>query len=193
MNFEDPMSAKPRKNELTRSTVHRVYRIGEDLRQAVSSRRRVLGLTTHAFLAEAVEGELPGLVEALRALLPAPEQGARPARLPMTEALLNALRKASHDVGVPATRLLLACLARAAARKRRRPGAAQAPDEGTRKPDRKRMSEKPLNPPEGEVAGAQKGERPENDERDCDADCDPRPPEIAAEAAGEPVSLAIPA
>lgn len=70
------MSAKHRKNEVTRTTIHRVYRVGEKMRQAVSARRRALGLTVRAFLAEAVEGELPGLVEALRAHLPAPEEGA---------------------------------------------------------------------------------------------------------------------
>lgn len=121
------MAGMHRKNEVTRNIIHRVYRIGDELRQAVSERRRALGLTVRAFLAEAIEGELPSLVEALRAHLPLSEDGARPARLPLTEALLDALRKASQDVGVPAARLLMTCLARAAARKRRRPGNARMP------------------------------------------------------------------
>ncbi len=52
-------------------------RLGEGLRQATASRRRDLGMTLRAFLAEAVEGELPGLVEDLRARLPSCRTGRR--------------------------------------------------------------------------------------------------------------------
>jgi hypothetical protein len=194
MNSEEPMPAKPRNNDITRTTVHRVYRLSEELRRNVTIRRHALGLSMRAFLAEAVAGELPSLVEALRAHLPAADRDARPARLPMTEALLDALRLASQEVGVPAARLLLACLARAAARKRRRPGAVQAPDKGTRKPRcRRTPEEKSRNSSGGEAGATPDSDSPENGERDCDAEVDLRERESAAEAAGEPVSLAIPA
>jgi hypothetical protein len=130
------MAAEARTNEDDNPTVHRVYRLGEGLRQATASRRRDLGLTLRAFLAEAVEGELPGLVEDLRACLPAPDGKTRPARLPLTQALLGLLRQASADAGVPAAKLLAACLTRAAARKRRRrvaPPQRPAPPRGRRK------------------------------------------------------------
>jgi hypothetical protein len=130
------MAAEDRTDEDDSATVHRVYRIGEGLRQAMAVRRRDLGLTLRAFLTEAVEGELPGLVEALRACLPAPEGKMRPARLPLTQTLLDRLRQASADAGVPAAKLLAACLARAAARKRRRrvaPPQRPAPPRGRRK------------------------------------------------------------
>ena len=115
------MAGIHRDNEITRNTVHRVYHIGEELRRAINTRRSALGMTVREFAAEAVQGELPGLMDSLRSLLPSPETDARPARLPMTELLLDDLREASQEVGIPAARLLLACLARAAARKRRRP------------------------------------------------------------------------
>ena len=130
------MPAEHRENEVTRTTIHRVYRLGEGLRQALSSRRRDLGMTLRAFLAEAVEGELPALVEVLRAHLPTPEEKTRPARLPLTDALLAMLRQASEDTGVPAAKLLAACITRAAARKRRRRAAPL--ESATAKPTRRR-------------------------------------------------------
>ena len=117
---ESTCPPKTARTRTTSTTVHRVYRLGEGLRQATASRRRDLGLTLATFLAEAVEGELPGLVEDLRPCLPAPDGKTRPARLPLTQALLGLLRQASADAGVPAAKLLAACLTRAAARKRRR-------------------------------------------------------------------------
>jgi hypothetical protein len=190
-NFEDTMSAKSRENEGT--TIHRVFRIGEELRQAVSARRRALGLTARAFLAEAVEGELPGLVEALRAHLPAPQEGARPARLPMTGALLDALRKASRDVGVPAARLLLACLARASARKRRRPGTAQTAGKAPAKPRGKGGAGKSRAQAEGEPTRPQDIDETTEDGQGRQTHAESQRPEGAADAAGEPDSFAQPA
>ena len=72
------MPAEHRQNEVTRTTVHRVYRLGEGLRQALSYRRRDLGMTMRTFLAEAVEGELPALVEICATTCP--RRRRRPAR-----------------------------------------------------------------------------------------------------------------
>jgi hypothetical protein len=139
------MPAEHRENEVTRTTVHRVYRLGEGLRRALSARRKELGMTLRAFLADAVESELPALVEVLRAALPTPEGETRPARLPLTDALLGLLRRASGDTGVPAAKLLAACVTRAAARKRRRrsapPERATAPSARRRKPGPKAVAE----------------------------------------------------
>jgi hypothetical protein len=116
------MPAGHRDNPVTRETVHRVYQFPEALRVAVGDRRRALGQTMRGFVAEAVAGELPGLVARLRQALPELGGPARPARLPLSETLLAQLRQAGAAVGLPASRLLLCCLARAAARKRRRRG-----------------------------------------------------------------------
>jgi hypothetical protein len=129
------MTAQHRHNEITRTTIHRVYYLGEELREAMADRRRALGLTLRAFLAEAIEGELPALVEVLCAHLPPPGEKTRPARLPLTEAILGLLRDASTATGVPAAKLLAACLTRAAARKRRR---RAAPPDQTKTPKGRR-------------------------------------------------------
>jgi hypothetical protein len=187
------MSARTRKNEVTRTTIHRVCRIGEEFRQAVSARRRALKLTVRAYLVEAIEGELPGLVEALRAHLPSPQEGARPARLPMTEAVLDALGKASQDVGVPAARPLLACLARASTRKRRRPGAAPAARKAVPRPRGKREAGKSREEAEGEPTRPQDAEETDEDGQGWQTQADDPRPEGAAETAGEPMCLAQPA
>lgn len=102
--------------------LYRVYDLDEPLREAIRSRRASLGLSVAEFLAESVTQELPGLVRSLSdlGLVASPETGVRPARLPVSESILERLREAGGHVGLPASRLLLLCLARSAARKRRR-------------------------------------------------------------------------
>lgn len=120
---------------------YRVVRLGEPLRQALRSRREATGQTVRAFLAEAVEHELPALVAALGELEISAEVGSagRPARLPLSAGGLAALRTAAETLGLPASLLLRASLARLARRKRRRPGpgpGAQAEGAGARRSDR---------------------------------------------------------
>jgi hypothetical protein len=104
--------------------VYRVVYIDEGLRGAVKARREALGQSVREFL-EGLSLELGPLVRALTelGLSGRPEGGRRPARLPLPATLLEELRRASGQTGLPASRLLLLCLARATARKRRRPGA----------------------------------------------------------------------
>lgn len=102
--------------------VYRTYRLSEDLRAAILSRRSALDQTVRAFIAEAVDGELPALLEALAAAgLSGPTgPGLRPVRLPLSRRLLESLREAAGRTGIPASHLLRACLGKAARRKRRR-------------------------------------------------------------------------
>jgi hypothetical protein len=104
--------------------VFRVYYVPEPLREAIRTRRTALGLPVARFVAESVAHELGPLVRALGelGLSGRPGEGVRPVRLPLSEESLGDLRRAGDQVGLPASRLLLLCLARAAARKRRRPG-----------------------------------------------------------------------
>jgi hypothetical protein len=106
--------------------IHRTLRLAEPLREAIRDRRAARGQTLAGFLAEAVWGELPGLLAALAEAGLAGGagewDGTRPARLPLSAELLGELKAASRASGVPACRLLMACVARSAARKRRRGG-----------------------------------------------------------------------
>ncbi|QDV37789.1 hypothetical protein [Tautonia plasticadhaerens] len=115
--------------EVATPIVYRTYRLSEDLRAAIRGRRSALDQTVRAFVAEAVDGELPALLEALAAAgLAGPTgPGLRPVRLPLSRRLLQSLREAAGRTGIPASHLLRACLGKAARRtRRRRAGAVQA-------------------------------------------------------------------
>lgn len=105
-----------------KETIFRVYDLPEELREAIRSRRDALSVSTRAFVAEAIGGELPSLIRVLREVLPSPAGPVRPIRLPITVELLDALREAGAATGLPAKTLLLACLLRASRRKRRTSG-----------------------------------------------------------------------
>ena len=116
------MADDRRKNEVDGATVHRVYRLAESLRQAVSpARRRDLGLTPCASWPRPSRASCPRWWSPARP----PSTGGEKTRPPLAAAnaaLLGLLRQASEDAGVSAAKLLACCLARAAARKRRRLG-----------------------------------------------------------------------
>jgi hypothetical protein len=105
-------------------TIHRVVPLPESLRQAMQLARDAQGLTNAAFVAGAIAGHLPRLVESLQALGYGKLIGTRrPARLPFSNAAgtLQALRDASDQVQVPAIQLLLLCLAAATAEQPAKP------------------------------------------------------------------------
>ena len=132
----------------TTRVVHRVHYLPDDLREAVRVRRSDLGQSVRAFVADAVTHELDPLVRTLAELGLAgrPEAGVRPARLPLSEESLEALRRAGERVGLPAGRLLLLCLARSAARKRRRHGQSIATTEASGATRRGRLANKAKGP-----------------------------------------------
>jgi hypothetical protein len=94
------MPAQHRPNEVTRDTIHRVFAVPESLRHAVQARRQTLGQTLRLFLVEAVEVELPRIVQALREALPAFAGERRPCRVPLNATLLTALHAAAGETGV---------------------------------------------------------------------------------------------
>ena len=98
--------------------VHRVWKLDRELKEAVTGKRRARTQTIREFLAEAVEQELPELLNGLAGL----GQGGLPApvRFPMEEATLTELRKASQVSGLDQFQLFAACLRLAPRRKRRR-------------------------------------------------------------------------
>ena len=83
----------------------------------------------------------------------------RPARLPLTEALLKLLKQASQATGVPAARLLLACLARGAARKRRRAVGRTAEGSGRQRRRQERIPNE-YDGKSGETGGPRTAEEP---------------------------------
>jgi hypothetical protein len=107
-------------------TIHRVFPLPDDLRDALRATRERRGETNARVVAEAVATHLPILVERLQALgFGRPASRVRPARLPFSEATLKALRVASQEVAIPACVLLALCLAATAdadkSNRRRRP------------------------------------------------------------------------
>lgn len=97
-------------------TIHRVFPLPDDLRQALQATRERRGETNARVVADAVATHLPVLVERLQALgFGRPASHVRPARLPFSEQTLKALRVASQDVAVPACALLTLCLSAATA------------------------------------------------------------------------------
>ena len=116
-------------------TAFRVIRLSEPLREELRRSREARGLTNVGFIAEAVKGQLPKVVETLQRLGFATVKGPRcPARLPFsTEAgTLKILRTASQGTGIPAIHLLTACLLAATKVAPRKRGRA-ATGKGTRK------------------------------------------------------------
>ncbi len=110
-------------------TVFRVVRLSEPLREDLRRAREAKEQTNVAFIANAVVGQLPKVVEALRSLGFATVKGPRrPARLPFsTEAgTLKILRTASQETGIPAIQLLTACLLAATQTAQRKRGRAAA-------------------------------------------------------------------
>lgn len=92
-----------------------------ELLASLKARREALGQTVKEFIRQAVEMELPEIMETLTETLP-PQSGKRskPARLPLTLEVLATLQDASEEVALPASRLLMAVIDRASRRKRRR-------------------------------------------------------------------------
>ena len=114
------MPAKHRPNPKTQETVYRVYRVPEPLRKAMRQKRAKWGQTVQEFLAGAVDGELPRLVQMLGALgISGANPAAHPAKLPLDDRLLAELKRASEDTGLPQTPLFLACLQLSVKRRRR--------------------------------------------------------------------------
>lgn len=152
------MPAENRENEITKNTVHRVIRITDDLRSAMSGRRSDLSVTLRAFVQEAVTHELPSLVRAVQELLPAPGGKRRPIRLPLSADILASLKAAAEQTGLSATLLLQASLAKAATRKRRAKGTSAAssmsgPKVASRRRGRKpRVEAEPSSEPAGEIS-----------------------------------------
>ena len=80
----------------------------------MSAYRDSQGLTTAAFLADAILEHLPAIIDELQAVgIPAAGGTTRPARLPMDPKTLEALKQGSQATGIPATKLLAACIQRA--------------------------------------------------------------------------------
>ena len=90
---------------------YRVYRISENLRKAVTTKRESQNVPTKAVLDAAVTACLPKVVKALQSISLGPQSKARPVRWPVDDELLGALRVASKQTGIPANRLLLASIA----------------------------------------------------------------------------------
>ena len=115
-------------------TEFRVIRLSERLRESLRRARDEKEQTNAAFIADAVDGQLPKVVNALQSLGFAADKGPRrPARLPFSSAAgtLKALRIASQNSGIPVVQLLNACLHAAtqgtAPRKRSRKAAVKNP------------------------------------------------------------------
>jgi hypothetical protein len=109
-------------------TIHRVFPLPDDLRDALRATRERRGETNARVVADAVATRLPVLVERLQALgFGRPASRVRPARLPFSEDTLKALRMASQEVAIPACSLLVLCLSAATANgaKAKRGGKAQ--------------------------------------------------------------------
>ena len=102
---------------------HRVYRIPESLRGAIGAAREKRELTIRGFIAEAVQQELPDIIDLLTNLGIEKHSELRPVRWPVDPAVLQTLAYASEQTGIDQSKLLLACLFLASNRKRRRPTA----------------------------------------------------------------------
>lgn len=97
-------------------TVHRVFPLSDNLRDALRATRERQGDTNARVVADAVANHLPLLVERLQALgFGRPTCRVRPARLPFSDETLKALRAASQNVAIPACTLLTLCLSAATA------------------------------------------------------------------------------
>jgi hypothetical protein len=93
--------------------VFRTIRLPESLQKAMRSARDVAELTNEAFVAQAIEQNLPRLIDELTKLGFGTCKGKmHPTRLPFSDksGTLSRLRKASNRVELPMTQLLAACL-----------------------------------------------------------------------------------
>jgi hypothetical protein len=84
----------------------------------VRAARAARSQTNQQFIATAVTGHLPALLQTLKAIgLVKPDARPRPARLPFSRSAgtLDTLKAASEETGVPACQLLGLCLAAASA------------------------------------------------------------------------------
>lgn len=147
------------KSDVSGVSGYRVVRISETLRETLRSRRIATGQTVRAFMAEAIEHELPSLVVALDELGISAEVGSagRPSRLPISARGLATLRTAAETVGLPASLLLRISLARLARRKRRRPRSGLGDQAGAARSDPSRQRNGPGDKPKAPRAGSSRG------------------------------------
>ena len=100
---------------------YRVWKLDVSLRNAISDKRTSRQQTVREFVADAVDQELPELLNKLNELGIINEpSGVAPVRLPMEDATLAELRKVSQASGLGQSQLLTAGLRLATGRKRRR-------------------------------------------------------------------------
>jgi hypothetical protein len=104
------MAAHHRANRKTLETVYRVYRLPDDLRKRVKTKREKANVTLQAVIEAASLESLPKIVNTLKTMGLGFDGKKRPARLPMTDSLLGAFKVASKQTGIPASRLLQAAL-----------------------------------------------------------------------------------
>jgi hypothetical protein len=95
--------------------VHRVVHLPVGLLEGLRRNRDATGQTNAQVVGEAVSGQLPKVVEALKAVGLDRLTGKRqPVRLPFSAeaGTLEALKQASDSLGIPAIQLLCLCLLR---------------------------------------------------------------------------------
>jgi hypothetical protein len=115
------MPARHKPNPATQETEYRTFKVSTELLASMKARREALGQTVKEFIRQAVETELPGILQTLKETIPSQSgKASRPARLPLTLEVLAILQSASEEVALPASRLLMAVIERASRRKRRR-------------------------------------------------------------------------
>jgi hypothetical protein len=98
-------------------TEFRVIRLPKALRNSIKVARDLANQTNLEFVANAVDKNLPKLVNDLRRLGFTVNRGElRPTRLPFSvqKGTLKSLGKASASIGIPAVHLLAVCLANSA-------------------------------------------------------------------------------
>jgi hypothetical protein len=105
------MPARHRKNERTQEVIHRVYRVSDQLRSAIKTRRTKFNATTAQILSEAIDVALPKLVVSLKQLGFGFEGAKkRPIRFPLNSSILSALATAAKQTGIHQSQLLTAAL-----------------------------------------------------------------------------------
>lgn len=114
------MAAYHNPNPITLETEYRTFKVPEEVLAILRSSRKKRKMTVREFVQEAIDSELPDLLQDLKRVLPRRTGPRRPARLPLTKKLLESLRQGSDGTGVPASRLLLASIERAAQRRKKR-------------------------------------------------------------------------
>ena len=105
------MAAHHRANKKTLETVYRVYRLPEDLRKRIKTKREKHNVTLQAVIEAATTESLPKIVATLKNSLGFGFNAKkRPARLPMTDAIVGRLSVASKQCGISGAVLLQAAL-----------------------------------------------------------------------------------